>query len=173
MLKVKARYLEFSDQSVSLTPFYKPLGSHFDPALTIGGELHHLNTQKSTVFHQVETTLFSHALTGSGIALSTSIGYRVKLPLGIFTDISIGLSGSAFISGRESFSLTESGVYERRMPVHALIGVPIDLGLGYSFDKLAIYVRYRYQVEGNYTDILPVLPGSLLGIGVRQTITQN
>lgn len=166
----KSVYGEMTDRSVSLTPFYKPFGNHFDPAVTFGGEFHYGNNTRFTIFQQLEANLYAHALTGTGVGLASSLGIRMTLPAALFADLSVGISGTVYTSGRESFILNEQGNYERKIPLRLLLGLPIDLGLGYSWKNLAIYVKYQYQIEGRYTDILPIIPGSLIGFGVRRTL---
>jgi len=168
--KSRQIYIHLSDKSVTLTPFYKIFGSNFDPALTIGGEFDHIEKEKSTVFQNVEGTVYSHSLTGSGLSLSTSLGYRQKVYKGLFAEGMLGLTGSGFVSGRETFSLNESGEYEKVKPAHWTFGVPIDVGLGYQVGNYSYYLRYRYDLQGKYTDILPIIPSSYLSIGFRYAL---
>lgn len=168
--KSKYLYGHISDKSVTLTPFYKVFGSNFDPAITIGGEHELYKKGSTTVFHNLEGTWYSHALTGGGLSLSSSIGVRPKISSGLYSELALGLIGSGFISGRETFVLNDDGRYEQSTPLHFVFGVPIDLSLGYDFGRYSVYCRYRYQVEGKYTGILPMIPSSMLGIGLRYGI---
>lgn len=165
--KQKFLFAYLSDKSVSLYPSYKIFGSHFDPAITAGGGIDYFSRQSATIFQVLEGTLFSQSLTGTGLSLSTSIGMRKEVPAGVYSEIMIGLGGAGFISGRENYSLNDEGSYEKVTPLHWTLGVPIDLGIGYRFEKLALYCKYRYMIEGPYTDIMPVLPTSLISIGIK------
>jgi hypothetical protein len=169
--RAKSIYAHISDKSVTLTPFYKIFGSNFDPSFTIGGEHDLYRRGILRLFHNLEATWYSHALTGKGLSLSSSIGIRSKFPFALFLDASIGVIGSVFVSGRETFMLNDQGQYEAKTPLHWIAGVPVDLGLGYEFDEYSVYIRYRYQVEGKYTDILPMIPSSTFGVGMKYRIT--
>lgn len=169
--KSKYIYIHVSDKSVTLTPFYKVFGSNFDPAVTFGGEFDHIENEKSTIFQNVEGTAYSHALTGGGLSLSTSLGYRYQIYGGLFAEGMLGLMGSGFVSGRESFSLNDSsGEYERVTPMHWTFGVPIDMGVGYEVGKYSFYLRYRYELQGRYADILPIIPSSYMSLGFRYLV---
>jgi hypothetical protein len=165
--KTKYIYAGLSDKSVSLTPFYKVFGSSFDPAITLGGGMDYIQKGNSYLFQLIEGTAYSTKLIGQGITFSTSIGYRYKMESGLYAEILLGLGTSVFSPSRETFSLDENERYERVNPIRAILGAPVDLAAGYQSGKYAFYLKYRYMIEGTYTDILPILPTSLLGCGIR------
>ena len=168
--KPKFIYVDFTDKSVSLTPFYKVFGSSIDPAVTLGGGIEYFQKSNSTIFQVVQATGYSTQMIGNGLTLSTSIAYRYSLQSGLFAEIMLGLGGSGFFPSKETFSLDENDQYSAVKPFHSTLGVPIDLLAGYRKGAYSFYLKYWYMVEGTYTDILPMLPTSLTGFGVRYTL---
>lgn len=169
-VKQKYLYVNLSDKSVALSPFYKVFGSSLDPALTLGGGIDYFQRGKSSVFQVAEVTAYSTKMVGNGLTLSTSLGYRFTTGKGFFTELMLGLGGSGFFPSRETFSLNDAGEYQELKPFHRLFGVPIDLAAGYKVRDYSVYLKYRFMIEGNYTDILPLLPTSLIGCGIRRDI---
>jgi hypothetical protein len=80
-----------------------------------------------------------------------------------------GLGTSLFYSTRQTYVQDENGQYTEADPLHFIAALPIDLVLGYGTGKLSVYARYRYMLIGPYTEILPAVPNSLLGLGIRYT----
>lgn len=168
--KAKFVYLDIADKSVSLTPFYKVFGSSFDPSVTLGGGMEYFQRGNSTIFQVVQISTFSTKMIGNGLTATTSIAYRYGLKSGLFAEVMLGLGGSGFLPSRETFSLDENNEYTASKPFHLIIGVPFDMLAGYQRGHYSLYIKYRYMVEGTYTDILPMLPTSLIGFGVRYTL---
>jgi len=163
----KFLYAEFADQSVTLTPFYKPFGSNFDPAITLGAGIDYRQKGNSALFQTIQLTGFSSRIVGDGLNLTTSIGYRVGKTSGIFGELSLGLGASAFYSGWQTFSLGEDGTYTEVLPIHMIASVPADMLLGYGTGRLAVYLKYRYMVQLPYASAMPLLPTSLTGVVIR------
>jgi len=170
--KNKFIYLHLSDKSVSLTPFYKPFGASMDPAITLGGGINYFQNLHSSIFQVIQGTWYSAKMIGGGITLSSSMGYQYRSTTGIYAEFALGIAGTGFISGRETFILDENGQYGQETPLHWTLGVPIDLGLGYQFAKYSVYCKYRYMLEGTYADILPILPSSLVSLGFKYSISR-
>ena len=168
--QTKAKYLYFqaADKSVSLYPFYKIVDNNFYPAFTVGAEIEYRHKNKSVVSQTLETTGYSHKMIGSGITTTTSIVYRFQTEVGFFAETMFGIGTTIFAPVRENYSLNENEMYElNKNPIHIVLAVPIDIGLGYQSGKFTFYGRYRYMVEYPYIKLLPVLPTALLSIGVK------
>lgn len=162
----KFLYADFADQSITLYPFYKPFGSNFDPAVTLGGGIEYKHKGSITLFQTAELTGYRTFIAGQGFHLTSSIGYRYGHSSGLFGEAMLGLGTSLFFSSRQSYTL-DGDEYEPAYPLHIVAALPLDLRIGYGFGKISFYIKYRYMVIAPYTKSLPVIPNSLLGLGVR------
>ena len=171
--RTKFLYTEFADKSVTISPFYTAFGSHFDPAVTVGAGMNYRQKMNRTFFQTIQLTGYTTEITGNGVTLTTNIGYRYGRSSGLFAEGMIGIGGSAFFPSRESFSQDTDGAYIPVKPLHAAAALPIDLILGYGSGTFAIYMKYRFMVIGPYAEALPVVPHSIIGIGIRYNVTQN
>lgn len=163
----KFLYAEVADQSVTLYPFYKVFGSNFDPAITLGGGLEYRKKEKTALFQTLQLTGFSTRIIGDGLNLTTSIGYRYAHGSGLFGEAMVGAGFSVFYSARQTFSVNDDGNFEEVLPIHFITSVPADILLGYDTGTVALYLKYRYMIQGPYTGAMPALPTSLLGLGLR------
>jgi len=168
--KSKFLYAEFSDQSVTLYPFYKVFGGTFDPALTLGWGINYKEKANSAFFQTVQLTGYTTVITGQGFNLTTSIGYRYRHSSGIFAEGLLGVGASLFFPVRETFLLDETGTYIRANPIRIISSVPVDLLLGYRIKNYSFYLKYRYMMQGPYSETMPALPTSLTGVGMRYDI---
>lgn len=166
----KFLYGDFGDLSVTLTPFYKPFGGNFDPALTVGAGINYKQKGSLTFFQTFQLTGYSARIIGDGLNLTTSIGYRFHHASGILGEFSLGAGASLFYSGWQTFSLDEDGTYKEVVPLHVIATVPADLLIGYGTGRIAVYLKYRYMVQAPYASAMPVLPTSVTGIGVRYNL---
>ena len=169
----KFLYAEVADHSLTLWPFYKPFGGHFDPAVTLGAGMDYRQKKNRTLFQTAQGTWYSTEMIGRGVTLSTSFGYRYGKTSGLFAEGMLGLGTSLFFSPRQTYIQDESGEYEPANPLHVVAALPIDLVIGYGSVNLSIYAKYRYMIIGPITEIMPVLPNAQLGIGMRYTINNN
>ncbi len=163
----KFLYAEFADKSVTISPFYTAFGNHLDPAVTLGAGINYRNKKNRTFFQTLQLTGYSTLITGNGVTLTTSFGYRYGKPTGIFAEGMFGIGGSLFFPSRESFSQDADGTYVPVQPLHAVAALPIDILVGYDIGSVALYLKYRYMMIGPYAEALPVVPHSLIGIGIR------
>jgi hypothetical protein len=168
----KFLYAEAADQSITLWPFYKPFGGNFDPAVTIGAGIDYRQKKNLMRFQTLQLTGFKTPVAGQGFHLTSSFGYRYKHTTGLFGEAMLGLGASFFLSSRQVYTQDQNGDYTAANPLHIVAAVPLDLLLGYAKGKLSVYLKYRYMVIGPYTEILPVLPNSLLGLGARYNISE-
>lgn len=166
----KFLYLDVSDRSVTMYPFYRPFGSNFDPAVTLGGGLDYKKKGNFTLFQTAQVTGYATRLVGNGVTLTSSIGYRYGRSSGLFGEATAGLGTSVFYSSREVFTLDESGSYAPAIPLNIVATVPVDLVLGYGGERVSVYMKYRYMIVAPFTSAMPVLPISLLGAGIRISI---
>ncbi len=169
----KFLYAEFADQSITLYPFYKPFGGNFDPALTIGGGIDYRQKGNLTLFQTAELTGYKTLIAGQGIHLNSSLGYRYNLSSGLFGEGMLGLGTSLFFSSRQSYTLDGNRVYEPGYPLHIVAALPLDLRVGYGTGKISFYIKYRYMLIAPYTESMPVIPNSLIGIGVRYNVSES
>ena len=166
--KTKHLYFQASNKTVSLYPFYKIFSGKIKPAFTIGGEIEHRSNQKSVLFQNAELTFYSHEMIGSGITLSTNLGYCYQTDFGLYADASLGIGTSIYSPARQNYVLDENGEYAlRKNPIFIMLSVPTDLSLGYQANKLSFYLKYRYTLEGKFIGILPIIPTQLLSIGIK------
>jgi hypothetical protein len=168
----KFLYAEVADQSITLWPFYKTFGGNFDPAFTIGAGIDYRKKKNLMRFQTLQLTGFKTPVAGQGFHFTSSFGYRYKHTSGLFGEATLGLGASFFQSSRQEYTQDENGDYTAANPLHIVAAVPLDLLLGYGKGKLSVYLKYRYMVIGPYTEILPVLPNSLLGLGARYNIPE-
>ena len=168
----KFLYAEFADQSVTFYPFYKPFGSNFDPAVSLGGGIDYRQNGNLTLFQTVQLTGYKTFVAGDGFHLTSSFGYRYDHSSGLFGEVMLGLGTSLFFSSRQSYTMDENGIYEPTYPLHFVAELPLDLLIGYGIGKLSFYIKYRYMVEAPYTESMPILPTSLLGLGLRYNISE-
>jgi len=165
----KFLYAELADQSVTLWPFYTVFGNHFDPAVTLGAGMDYRKNGNRTLFQTLQLTGYTTEIIGQGFHLTSSFGYRFRHTSGLFGEAMAGLGTSLFQSTRQTYVQDENGEYIEADPLHIVAALPIDLVLGYGTGKLSVYARYRYMLIGPYTEILPAVPNSLLGLGIRYT----
>lgn len=163
----KFLYLDVSDKSVTLYPFYKPFGNSFDPAVTLGGGLEYRQKGNYTLFQTGQATGYKTRFIGRGMTLTTSLGYRYGKSKGIFGEAMIGLGTTVFFPSRETFTQDENDVYTHATPLHVIAALPVDLALGYGTGSISFNLKYRYMMIGPYTEIMPVVPNSLVGLGIR------
>lgn len=168
----KFLFAEFADQSVTLYPFYKPFGSNFDPAFTLGGGIDYRQKSNLTLFQTVQLTGYKTFIAGQGIHITSSFGYRYNHSSGLFGEVMLGLGTSMFFSSRQSYTLDENHEYEPTYPLHIVAALPLDMLIGYKNGKVSIFIKYRYMVEAPYTESMPILPTSLLGLGLRYNISE-
>ncbi len=168
----KFLYAEVADHSITLWPFYKPFGSHFDPAVTLGAGMDYRTKKNRTLFQTAQATWYSTEIAGRGVTLTTSLGYRFGNSSGLFAEGMIGLGTSLFVSPRQTYVQDDNGAYTPADPLHILVAVPIDMLIGYGIGKLSACIKYRYMVIGPYTTIMPVLPNSQLGVSIRYSISK-
>lgn len=169
----KFLYAEFADQSATLWPFYKPFGGNFDPALSLGYGFDYKGKEHSATFQTIQMTWYKTAFIGQGINLTSSYGYRYKHKTGILGEASIGLGLTAYFSSRESFTQNEEGIYVSANPIHFAASLPVNILAGYTFGSVSLYIKFRYLAIGPYTEVMPVLPNSLLGLGLRFNINSS
>ncbi|MFC2079919.1 hypothetical protein ACFLRQ_00430 [Bacteroidota bacterium] len=169
----KFLYAEFADQSSTLWPFYKPFGCNFDPAITLGAGMDYKQKGNLTLFQTLQLTGYSTPITGQGFHLTSSFGYRYDHSSGLFGEGMLGLGTSLFFSSRQVYTQDDNGEYAAANPLHIVAALPLDLIIGYGKGKLSVYVKYRYMAIGPYTEVLTVLPSSLLGLGVRYYLTEQ
>ncbi len=166
----KFLYAELGDRSVTLYPFYRSFGNNFDPAVTLGGGLDYKQKGNFTLFQTAQFTGYATRLIGNGVTLTSSIGYRYGLSSDLFGEATVGLGTSVFYSSREIFTMDENGSYSTAIPLNAVAVLPLNLLVGYGGDRVSIYMKYRYVIVAPYTSAMPILPMSLLGVGVRFSI---
>jgi len=169
----KFLYAEFSDLSITLWPLYKPFGSNFDPALTLGGGIEYREKKKTMLFQTAQLTGYTTEIMGQGFNLTTSIGYQYNLSSGIFAEGLLGVGASFFFPVRETFVQDDNDNYVAAKPIRFISSVPMDIILGYKTGKYSLYLKYRYMMQGPYTEIMPALPTSLTGIGIRYNIQSS
>jgi hypothetical protein len=163
----KFLYAEFADKSVTLYPFYKPFGYNFDPAVTVGAGLEYKQKGNFTLFQTAQITGYKTPFIGRGMTLTSSFGYSYGKSTGFFGEAMIGLGATAFFPSRETFTQDENNVYTHSTPLHVNAAVPVDLVLGYAAGTVSFYLKYRYMVIGPYTEVMPVVPNALIGLGIR------
>ncbi len=156
---------------ISLLPF----GGNFDPAITLGAGVNYKQKGNFALFQTVQVTGYSTQMIGNGLTLTSSLGYRYSLPFGIFGEVLAGLGASAFYPSIEAFTRNEEGIYTADNHLHLRGVFPIDLQVGYMKGRIGMYVKYRYMFMGPYTTVLivPLLPVSHIGIGIRYGLNKN
>lgn len=170
--RAKFLYAEFADQSATLWPFYKPFGGNFDPALSLGYGFDLKAKEHSAKFLAFQLTGYKTALIGQGFNLTSSYGYRYTKS-GLLAEASIGLGVVAYFDVRETFTHNDEGIYTSANPIHFAASFPVDILAGYDFGSVSLYIKFRYMVIGPYTEVMPVLPNSLLGLGIRYNINSS
>ena len=169
----KFLYADFSDKSVTLYPFYKPFGNNFDPAVTLGGGLNYRQKGNVTLFQTVQVSAYSTTMVGNGLTLTSSFGYRYSHSSGFFGEAMAGLGPTLFFFSRQIYTMDEEREYVPSNPLHINAVLPLDFLIGYGSGKLSLYIKYRYMVTGPFTSAMPVLPNSLLGMGIRYNINKS
>ncbi|MBN2892644.1 MAG: hypothetical protein JXL97_12320 [Bacteroidales bacterium] len=165
--KTSSIYFQFSDKSVTLYPFYKTFSVGFAPALTFGAEKDFFVKNNYTFFYASDYTFYKHNMIGNGHSINLNIGYKNNILNNLYIDCMSGINLISFFTAREDLSLNENGEYEKTNPVHFNFGININLGIGYQINRCAIFSQYSYMLQGKYNNILPILPTSLLSIGLK------
>lgn len=171
----KFLYAGFSDRSSLVYPFHTLFGNNFDPAITIGAGIDYKQSDKFTLLQTFQLTGYSSYLTGKGITMTSSLGYRYNPYSGFFGEALAGLGATVFMPSRQTYSQNEDGKY---IPVNSPIiraTLPVDLILGYRIGSFALYLQYRYMFITPYTDLywIPVTAVSHVGIGMRYTLSNQ
>ncbi len=163
--------LQFSDKSVSLYPFYKTFSVGLAPAITIAIDRELSYPLKSNLINSLELTWYNHKMIGAGLTFISNIGYKYQLNNGLHIEPKIGAGYNVFYPARELFVLNELGEYESKNILHFTFAGSVGLGIGYQVGRIAIYTQYSYMIERKYNGILPFLPTSLLGVGIKYQIS--
>ncbi|MBN2890590.1 MAG: hypothetical protein JXL97_01870 [Bacteroidales bacterium] len=159
--------LQSSDKSVSLYPFYKTFSVSFDPAVSIGVERFFYTKGNSSLFYSGQFSWYNHRMIGAGFSSAICFGYQYKIQNGLYVEPKLGAGFNLFYPERETFIINQSGQYEATKSLHNTFLGLLGLSLGYEFGKLSVFCNYQYSLEGKYNEILPILPTSMFGVGVK------
>lgn len=148
---------------------FKDLGSNFThPGMYIGSEISY--NKKETLIQQAIIGAYLNREIGNGIYLGTQFGYRPKIYNNFYGELKAGLSYLRVFHPTQAYKY-ENGEWKEIIGGKSQIGIPIDIGFGYSFTsnlgELSPFISYQITPALFYNETLPVNIYTSFLVGLR------
>ncbi len=148
---------------------FKDLGSNFThPGMYIGSEISY--NKKETLIQQATIGAYLNREIGNGIYLGTQFGYRPKIYNNFYGELKAGISYLRVFHPTQAYKY-KNGEWKEIIGGKSQIGIPIDFGLGYSFNsvfgELSPFISYQISPALFYNETLPVNIYTSFLVGLR------
>lgn len=149
-------------------PFLDIKSNFTHPGLFVGSEISYNN--KETLIQQAIIGSYINREIGNGTYLSTQFGYRPKIYKNLYSELKVGLNYLHVFYPTKSYKY-ENGIWQENIGGKSQVGIPFDLGFGYSFTsdlgKMSPFILYQINPSFFYNKTLPVNIYSSFLIGLR------
>jgi hypothetical protein len=149
-----------------------PVTKRYNPVLVVGTDRTWKSRNRSRLYGTLNLGFFQHYWWMTGVFLSTELGFGYSLPLGLHSDVRLGVGYLHYYWRRESLVLKD-GVYVPAMDWgRPSLMIPLSVVLGYRGSPnhpllVAPFVSAQWAAQTPFTDEAPAMTHFFLAVGVR------
>lgn len=164
--------VSFGSHSLTVPWHPRPATYRFNPAVAVGTDRTLRPGNRTRVYGMLNLGFFQHHWWMTGLFLTAEVGAGLKLPLGLHSDLRLGLGYLHYFWRRQTLKL-EDGVYVRATDWgRPSVMVPLTLVLGYRGDEsrplpLSPFVSVQWAAQAPFTDEAPAMTHLIVSVGVR------
>lgn len=153
-------------------PFSRFLSSPYYPEINIGLQFNLLEKERINLNVLNGIGLAIHPFNGERYTVNTYLRFKYKFPLGIYSQIGLGVAFNVLTYPNEMYRLNSSGIYEEKNAVEIEWYSGGCIEIGYHLKcmkrlKLDLFSKYNAGVNFIHHPEIPIFPYNSIQLGIR------
>lgn len=146
--------------------------------ISIGTQFAYKKGKQNPLLQEFEISWFKHKHLNKALMIRTNISKNYFSDSGVFIAPEFGIGYIMDISELASYSLSDTGSYQKASGISHGFVTSIAFSAGKRFDKegshsLAPFIKYEGMVQLPYSDFTPFLPHTMLHLGSKIFLTDK